>query len=218
MNIQLAVVALSLLMAPSAAWAAQETGAERQAARVVEPAPAIELKEYDPRLRARHGLEFQAGYTNFTGDLGEALGDGANWALRAIFNTHRHVGAEVAYYGATSSIEDSDRNAVSSSFESLARFHFLKSTHRIQPFAGAGVSWFRLVSTREEALLPTDDGDLATSLHSLAIPLAAGVSFYPQRNLSLGLRGEYRLLTNAFGSRTPSGDSYSISLTLGFIH
>ena len=221
MKIRHAIVALTILLVPGAAWAGGNQLRESDWLGAIEearvPVEVFDMKSTSLTPGPREGLEIQGGYTRFTGDLGDVVDDGGNWALRALFNLDSRVGAEVAYYGANSTIEGAEARAVSSSFESLARFHFLTSDKGIQPFVGAGLAWFRLVATGDEELLPMDDGGRESTLDALTIPLAIGVAFFPRKNLSLGLRGGYRIPTNALNSRFPSGESYNISLTLGVV-
>lgn len=163
-------------------------------------------------------IELGGGASSFTDDLGNALQGGASFTGRAILGTRSMLGIEVGYFGAVNGLDtvnnevalevgnvDSKATVYSNSAEALMRVNLAGSTWPVRPFVAGGVSWFRLDSDQEEF----DDAD------AMGFPLAGGVQIYPWQYLTVGLRGEYKFLTDPFSNDFPGGDQYGGTLTVG---
>lgn len=163
-------------------------------------------------------VEIGGGLSTFTDDLGEALDGGASFTGRAILGTRSMLGIEVGYFGAVNGLDtvnnevaleignvDSKSTVYSNSAELLGRVNLAGSRWPVRPFIAGGVSWYRLDSDLEAF----DDSD------AMGFPLAAGVQIYPWQFLTVGLRGDYKVLTDPFSNDFPGGDQYGGTLTVG---
>lgn len=164
------------------------------------------------------GVELGGGLSTFSDDLGEALDGGASFTGRVILGTRSMAGIEVAYFGAVNGLDtvnnelaleignvDSKSTVYSNSGEVLARLNLAGSKWPVRPFIAGGVSYFRLDSDLDAF----DDRD------AMGIPVAAGLQVYPWQYLTVGLRGEYKVLVDPFSNDFPGGDQYGGTLTVG---
>jgi hypothetical protein len=161
-------------------------------------------------------LELGGGASTFTQDLGDALEGGAGYTGRAVWGARNPLGVELAYFGAVNPIEgagaddifdvgeiDTDTSVFTNSAEALARINFLGARSAVKPFLAGGANYTRF-----------DSDTLLDGTEVFAIPVAAGLQFFPLDNFTIGARGEYRFLTEWIDD-VPDGDQWGGTLTVG---
>jgi hypothetical protein len=187
---------------------------ETQIEEGVVPGETVVLRPEPARLQPQpnFGVELEGGVSNFTGDLGDALDSGGNWGVRGIFGKASPIGLEAAYFGSANSLAAADETGISSAGELQGRLNIIRSPDSVvQPFVAAGVNYYRIDATGDEAVA-LDGND---SVESIGFPLSAGVNFLPTENITIGARGNYRILTDLIDDNIPSGDNWNVGLTLG---
>ncbi len=162
----------SLLLAPAAAWAQEET-------RVI-------IEEREPVTSLEVGL----GVSDFTQGLDRATDPGAGWDVRAVFGVRSPVGLEVAYIGAMNDLDavaDEDARLLTTGGEAMIRASLPSP---VRPFvaAGIGVHNHAVVTDIDEARAQFNDST------DIAVPAAAGIQIDLAPNVTLGGRFTYRWL------------------------
>lgn len=182
---------------------------------IVNPEPAAQ-----PRKRDLNNVLVEAGggVASFSEDLGDQLDGGAGWTGRAIIGARTPIGVEVGYLGAVNAFEtdptienitdvDTDNSVITTSGEALARVNFLGRRSPLKPFIAGGAGYLRLDTNEETSGL--DDQD------TISFPLAAGVQVFPTDNISIGARGNYRILSGLLDNGFVDGNQWDGILSVG---
>ena len=166
---------------------------------VVMPDPVAE-----PVREPSVAIEIGGGYSDFTGDLGDALHDGGNWDVRGIFGTASPFAIEATYFGSANGLTAEDGTAITTAGELQARLNVLQPAQGVQPFIAGGANYFRIDS----------DGALDNA-QAIGFPVTAGLQVFPADNFTIGARGSYRFLTDLIDDDFPGGDNWNVGLTVG---
>lgn len=166
-------------------------------------------------------LEAGAGGSTYTEDLGDVTRGGTEWSGRAILGARWPVGLELGYTGTFNAIEGTgvdsegavrdDRSIISNAGEALARISLVPNKAMVRPFIAGGVNYLRLDTDNRSATF----ADTIDNQDTIGFPLAAGVQVFPWKNLSIGARGDYKILTDILTEDFPAGNQWGGALTIG---
>ncbi len=200
----------------------EEPGLEAEGDVEVDEA-VIPRPQPEPVQTNNFAVELGGGVNSFTGDIDDELDVGGNWELRGIWGMNSPVGVEVSYFGAANSLADvtignvalgQDGELISSAGEALLRLNLMEvigqGDIQIDPFLAAGVNYYRFDGS--------GGADVSSDANeTIGVPLAAGVTWMPTNNFSLGARGGYRILTTALDDNFPDGNQWNVGLTVGAV-
>jgi hypothetical protein len=180
----------------------------------VVPSPEIVVRQPERDL---FQVELGGGVGSYTANLGNTLEGGVAWGVRGIVGAKYFVGLELGYEGTANNGErigigepldgpDAAGEPVfATTGEALARINMAGPNAMFRPYIAGGAGYFRLDS----------DAAALDELEALSFPLAAGLQMFPYKDVTVGLRGNLRLLTDYLDDDFPTGNQYGGLLSLG---